>query len=209
MVRSLLEYDRNFYEAPNFALRNMAQWNNPERIVVALNNSPAKFALAQMIEMIDELGVFLVPDEYSDAFLARSPISYFGQHKVYPLSVDELKTLRRDVANHYLRFQEAYGDAFLEAVSMILDLGTYRAAGHGELLAGPLRGYHDLVIFDYGGKTVGAPELFDEAHAQFVLLKRGGYEGGWFEPSLQCIEDLDEEYQQFVVRGRDILAYAN
>ncbi len=206
-VRSLLEYDEDFYEAPNFALRNMSQWNNPDRIVLALENSPARFALECLIRMIDELGEWLVPDHYADDFLARSPRSFFRRHKLHPLSGEELKTLRRDVANHYLRLQEAYGDAFLEAVSVILKLGTYRATRHDQLLAGPFRGYHDLVIFDASASALAEPDLSRSAHDDFLLLKQGGYSGGLFGPSLECIEDLAREYRSFVVRGRAVLEH--
>ena len=59
-VRSLLEYDPDFFNAPNAALRNLAEWNAPERIVLALNNSPGRFALERLVQMIDELGEILV-----------------------------------------------------------------------------------------------------------------------------------------------------
>jgi len=208
-VRSLLEYDDAFFDAPNLALRNMAQWNNPERILLALHNSPGRFALQRLIQMIDELGEELVPIDYAQQYLAISPPSFWGRHRIYPLSDDDLQTLRRDVANHCLRIQEVYGDAFLEAVSRILELGSYRAKDHDHLLAGPFRGGHDLVIFDHAAAALASPEKLEEAYDLFALLKRGGYEGGWFEPSLQCIEDLDEQYRKLIIRGREILEYTN
>jgi len=208
-VRSLLEYDDAFFDAPNLALRNMTQWNNPERIIIALQNSPGRFALERLIQMIDELGEELVPIDYAEQYLGISPPNIWGRHRIYPLGDDDLKTLRRDVANHCLRFQEVYGDAFLEAVSQLLELGSYRAKDHDHLLAGPFRGGHDLVIFDHAAAALASPEKVEEAYDLFALLKRGGYQGGWFEPSLVCIEDLDKQYQKLIVRGRDILEYTN
>lgn len=204
-VRSLIEYDEDFYGAPNLALRNMAQWNNPERIVLALNNSPGKFALLRFIELADELGERLLPDDYADGFLAQAPPRLVGGHRIYPLSGEELRALRRDVAIHYLRLQEACGDAFLEAASIVLGLGTYRGNSRDAMLAGPLRGYHDLVLFDLGGRSFSDPESFEEAHHQFMLIKQGGYRGRMFEPSLETIEDLPREHRRFIMRGREIL----
>lgn len=118
-VRSLVEYDEEFFSAPNLALRNMTNWNNPERIVLALNNSPNRFALERLVGILDELGEELVPYEYVQDYLANSPPAGLHYRRIYPLSWEEVRTLRRDVAAHYLRFQEAYGDAFLEAVSSV------------------------------------------------------------------------------------------
>jgi len=205
-VRSLLEYDEDFFEAPNIALRNMAHWNNPERIVLALNNSAGKFALQRIVLLIDELGEKLVPDDYASNFLARSRRSVFGRHKIHPLSERDLKDLRRDVANHYMRFNEAYGDAFLEAISIMMGLGTYRGTNHKRLLAAPFRGYRDFVVFDTAAGALTEPELHREAHEQFKTLLRGGYKGGLFQPSFEYIEDLSKPHRKFVIRGRDILA---
>jgi hypothetical protein len=207
-VRSLLEYDKDFFAAPNLALRNMKQWNTPERIVLALNNCPDKFALQQLIEMIDDLGRQLVPEDYAENYLAISPPSWFG-HKVYPLTHQQLKTLRRDVANHYMRIHEIYGDAFLEAVSTILHLGTYQPEDREQLKDGPFRGYHNLVVFDRGGNVMADEDLFVEAHEQFLLLKEGGREGKLFEPSFETIQDMPDECQQLVTRGQEILEHKN
>ncbi|HOB74263.1 MAG TPA: hypothetical protein PKG54_07035 [Phycisphaerae bacterium] len=204
-VRSLLEYDEDFFASPNFALRNMAQWNDPDRIVLALDNSPGRFALQRLIILLDELGALLVPDEYADRFLALSMPGPFGQHKLRPLTADELRTLRRDVANHYLRFQEAYGDAFLEAVSMILNLGTYRTVAHAKMLDGPFRGYHDLVVFDCGAEAVAEEELFQAAHGDFLIVRGGGVDGGLFSKSRKYLEDIAPERRAFITRGRDVL----
>jgi len=204
-VRSLLEYDPDFFDAPNIALRNMYHWNDPDRIVLALNHSPGRFALERLIKMLDELGALLVPDAYADAFLARSETRFLGGHTLAYLSVEELRSVRRDVANHFLRLGEAYGDAFLEAVSNILGLGTYRATKRSILEKGPLRGYADLVVFDRGGGAVASGAAFEAAHELFMTLKDGGIAGGLFEPSLTTLEDLDPESRAFIIRGADIL----
>ncbi|HOA74917.1 MAG TPA: hypothetical protein PL151_03890 [Phycisphaerae bacterium] len=205
-VRSLLEYDDDFNPSPNFALRNMAQWNDPGRIVLALENSAEKFALQRLVLMIDELGALLVPDEYAENSLAYAPAQLLGGHKLYPLDPDQLSSVRRDAANHFLRFQEAYGDAFLEAVSRILGLGTYRPANHEQMLRAPLRGYHDLALLSRESHLLAEPALFTQAQEAFVLLKNGGRQGGWFEESLTTIEDLPPSIRPFVIRGREILA---
>lgn len=204
-VRSLLEYDEDFFSAPTIALRNMDHWNNPDRIVLALNNSTGRFALHRLLAMINELGEALVVDDYARDFLARSPKSYFGRHTLLALSVHELTTLRRDVANHYMRFHEIYGDAVMEAVSMIFGLGSYRSASRAELLAGPFRGFHDLVVFDNSSSGITDSQLFKSAHEKFMLLKNGGYKGRLFERSYEHLEDLDKDHRSFIIRGRDIL----
>ena len=204
-VRSLLEYDSDFFDAPNTALRNMLQWNDPDRIVLALNSSPGRFALRRLIQMIDELGMILVPDEYADQFLARSPFKLLGGHRLHPLNDEELNIVRRDAASHFLRFDEAYGDSFLEAVSMILGLGTYRAMDHDQLMAGPLRSYHDLVVFDRSGGALAEEAGFKRAHDKFMLLKQGGYKGKLFEPSCEALEHLDTADRDYVIRGRNVL----
>ena len=208
-VRSLLEYDEDFFDAPNFALRNMTQWNNPERIALALNNSPGRFALERMVNILDELGEELVPYDYVDNYLAVSPPAGLHYRRIYPLSWNEIVTLRRDVAAHYLRFQEAYGDAFLEAVSSILHLGTYRSKDVCDLTAGPLRGYRDLVLFDQSGSMAADPDLYADAHEMFLFLKAGGYKGRLFEKSTVALEHLPKDVRAVIYRGRDILALAN
>jgi hypothetical protein len=156
--------------------------------------------------MIDELGALLVPDVYAEGFLACSPARLVGGHKLYPLAPDQLSSVRRDAANHFLRFQEAYGDAFLEAVSRILGLGTYRPADHEQMLDAPLRGYHDLALLSLDSNPLAEPAAFEQAQESFLLLKGGGRKGAWFEESLVTIEDLPPSFRQFVIRGREILA---
>ncbi len=207
-VRSLLEFDKDFFEAPNTALRNMQQWNTPQRIILALNNCPDKFALQRLIEMLDELGQQLIPDEYAENYLAVSPPALFN-HKIYPLSHQQLRTLRRDVASHYMRIHEIYGDAFLEAVSTIFNLGTYQPKDLAQLHEGPFRGYHNLVVFDRGGNTMANEDLYVETHEQFLLLKEGGRKGKLFEPSFETIEDMPAECRQLVSRGKEILEHKN
>lgn len=206
-VRSLLEYDEDFNAAPNFALRNMEQWNDPGRIVLALHNSAEQFALERLIVMLDELGELLVPDLYAEQFLAVSPPKIIGGHELHPLDARQLQMLRRDVANHFMRFQESYGDAFLEAVSRIFELGTYRPVRHGDMLDAPLRGYHDLVVLSIASNPMAEPARFEQARELFALLKRGGEKGGLFEPSMVTIEDLPAEFRPFVIRGREILPH--
>lgn len=204
-VRSLLEYDPDFYEAPNSALRNMSQWNDADRIVLALNNSVGKFALKRLMAIIDELGEILVPDEYAEEYLAKTHPCFLCGHKLGYLTDEELQIVRRDAANHYLRFGEIYGDAFMEAVSQIFGLGTYRATSNRALLAGPFRAYRDLVVFDRGGRAMAAGDLPEEAHYQFMLLKNGGYQGELFEPSFLTIEDMTKTDRQFVIHGDEIV----
>lgn len=204
-VRSLLEYDSDFFDAPNFALRNMVQWNDPDRIVLALNNSPDRFALERLIDMIDELGEILVPYDYVEQHLAKTRKQFLAGHKLEFLESDEVQKVRRDAANHFLRFGEAYGDAFLEAVSIILDLGTYRALENAPFEAGPLRSYRDLVIFDRGGRTIADGPRLDEAHEQFKLLRSGGYKGKLFQPSMLTLEDMDPQHRTFVIHGTDAI----
>jgi len=205
-VRSLLEYDEDFFDAPNFALRNMTHWNNPDRIVLALNNSPQRFALERLVLILDQLGENLVTDDYAAGFLAVSPPAGLRSQRIYPLSEEELRTLRRDVAAHYLRFREAYGDAFLQAASRTLRLGTYVAENAAELVGGPFRGCQDLVVFDRGASALSAPELYEDAHKNFLLLKGGGRRGKLFEPSMLGLNHLPEEQRSLVYRGRDILS---
>ena len=116
-----------------------------------------------------------------------------------------MRVLRRDVANHFMRMSEAYGDAFLEAVSLIVGSGTYRSDDDDVLQAGLLRGYHDLVIFDRSGETEVKSAAFNHAHEQFMTLKGGGIPGKLFESSLEDIEDLEPADRAFVIRGTEIV----
>jgi len=204
-VRSLLEYDEDFFDLPNIALRNTVQWNDPDRIVVALNNSTGKFALDRMVDIIDALGSRLVTDEYAARNLGASRFNLWGRHRVRPLTEEELRELRRDVANHYLRVNESYGDAFLGAVSAILQLGTYNATDAKQMLKGPFRGYRDLVVFDAREGQGANLALYEGAEEAFAILLAGGYKGRLGERSLVCIEDLPAEYRRFVTRGNEVL----
>lgn len=205
-VRSLLEYDEDFFPAPSVALRNMGHWNDPDRIIVALNNSPGRFALNQLIEIIDELGNDLIPDEYARQYLAFSPsVGWFDRRRIYPLSEEMIWQIRRDAAIHVLRFREAYGDSFLEAISTILRLGSYRETDNGELKEGPLSGYRDLIVFDQSGSQHADPELYKNAFDSFLFLKDGGYVGKMFEKSRVELEDLPKSYRELMYRGVDIL----
>lgn len=204
-VRSLLEYDEDFFAAPNFALRNMDQWNDPERIIIALNMSTDKFAFNRLIGMVDELGEILLPDEYIEDYLGYSPSKFMGGHEVFPLTDEQIRFMRRDVAIHYMRFQECYGDAFLEAASLLMGTGTYRAESVKQLKRSPLDCYQDLVVYNRSGKALAEPQTFEEGLEQFIILKHGGYGGGLFEKSLKTLEDLPKEYRQFAIRGREIV----
>jgi hypothetical protein len=204
-VRSLLEYDPDFFAAPNTALRSMAQWNNADRIVLALNNAPDRFALERLIGILDELGETLVPDSYADQFLAYAPDRFLAGHRLQYLTEGQLTLLRRDVANHYLRFREAYGDAFLEAVSRLLGLGTYRATRNSELLRQPFRSYRDLVIFDRGGRATSNTADFEYAHGRFIYLKQGGYKGKLFEASYETLEQMSDAERWYAIRGAEIV----
>jgi len=203
-VRSLLEYDDVFFDRPNVALRNMAHWNDAERILEALNNSPGQFAMRRLVAMIDEIGAMLIPDDFAEIHLGASPPAILSR-RVYPLSAEQLQALRHDVANHYLRFNEIYGDAFLEAVSKIFHLGTYRAESVSQLKEGPFHGYHALVLLDGAAAAVSQPELYQHAVDLLALLKEGGYTGGLFEPSMKTLEDLPDEVRSLILRGPDIL----
>lgn len=207
-VRSLLEYDEDFFDAPNSALSNMTHWNNPDRIARALNNSPGRFALERLIEMLDELGKILLPDAYVENYLAFSPPSGWSARRIYPLADDQIVQLRRDVAAHYLRFRNLYGDAFLEAVSAILGLGTYRSQDMDVLMAGPFRGYLDLVLFDAGGAELASPTMYEKAHKNFLFLKEGGYRGKLFEPSMLALKHLPDPHRALIYRGPDIIKIA-
>lgn len=205
-VRSLLEYDEHFFDAPNQALRNMTQWNDPDRIRIALESSPKRFALRRLVQILDELGEKLIPDDYAHNYLAASPPAQaFGHRQIYELSEDQLMYLRRDVAAHYLRLREIYGDAFLEATCNILRLGTYRSKDMGFLEEWPFRSYKDLVVFDQGGRELGNPTIYSHAHKEFMYLKRGGYKGGLFKKSYCALEHLDDTDRSVIFRGRDIL----
>ena len=204
-VRSLLEYDEDFFNLPNIAMRNTAQWNNRDRILVALNNSTGKFALRRLVNMIDELGEQLITQEYAVRHLAMSHRSVWRRHRIRPFTDDELKILRRDAANHYLRLNETYGDQFLEAVSFLLGLGSYNVRKNKELLESPFRGYRDVVVFDAHEGEIANPDLHRDALDLFTLLRNGGRKGKLGKPSQLCIEDMPSEYRRMVTRGREIL----
>lgn len=207
-VRSLLEYDRDFFDSPNFALRNMSQWNRPDRIVMALNNSPNRFALKRLVQILDELGGKLVTDAYVADFLAVSPRTRWPEpRRVRSISDDDLRSLRRDVAAHYLRLAEACGDAFLEAISRMLGLGTYQSRDQVILESGPFRGYQDLVVFDNSGTRHGSEQEYQAARETFLFLRSGGREGrGLFEKSFVGLDDMDEDQRKLIYLGPDILA---
>ncbi len=205
-VRSLLEYDDDFFRSPSIALRNMGHWNDPDRIIAALNNSPGRFALSQMVELLDELGHALVPDEYANQYLAYSPpVGMFDYRRIYPLSEEQIWDLRRDAAIHFLRLREAYGDAFLEAISSLLKLGTYRSTDNGVLTKSTMRGYRDLVVFDQSGSMHSDPELYKRAFDDFLFLKDGGYVGRMFEPSRVEVKHLPKAHRELIYRGEDII----
>lgn len=204
-VRTLLEYDEDFFDSPNVALRNLEQWNNADRITLALNSSPARFPLTRLMELLDELGLELIPDTYANEFLAFSPAARFKTRRLYPLSPEHLRDLRRDVAAHFLRFNAVYGDMFLESISNILKIGTYRVTSNSELQKGLLRGYHDLVVFDNSGSRTADPDLYGRAHEEFLFLKDGGAEGRWYEKSKVGLEHLPKDVRSLIYRGEDIL----
>lgn len=204
-VRSLLEYDEDFFNSPNVALRNMTHWNDPDRIALALNNSPGRFALERLVKLLGELGELLVPQQYAERYLATSPPSGWHARRIYPLSSEELSVLRRDVALHFLRFHEAFGDAFLEAASNVLRLGTYRTRSKDDLCRGILRGYRDLVIFDNGGGRESDRALYGRAHDNFLFLKRGGYRGRLFEKSMLELSDLPDDQRALIYRGTEVI----
>ncbi len=207
-VRSLLEYDPDFFDAPNIALRNMSHWNDPNRIVLALRNGAGRFALQRLIAMIDELGLLLVPQDYVDNYLAVASTGFWGRHRIALLSEAEVTALRRDVANHFLRIEEVYGDAFLEAVSLLCGLGTYHSTELERVSTGPFDGYADLVVFDNSTELHADPALTRRAHEDFLLLRSGGFEGGLFEPSFVTLSDLTDAARTYVVRGAEILDHA-
>lgn len=205
-VRSLLEYDEDFFDAPNIALRNLTEWNNPDRIAIAMNNSPGRFALERLLNLLDEIGTLIVPDDYADRYLAKTDSKFLGPKRLVSLSDTELRALRRDAAAHLLRFQQVCGDAVLEAISSELNLGSYRLEKKSALLDGPLHGMRDLVVFDRGAMTNAEPEEVEYAHADFTLLKAGGYTGKWFERSFDGIEDVPGNHRRYMIVGKEILA---
>jgi hypothetical protein len=207
-VRSLLEYDDDFYAAPNFALRNTSQWNDPDRIVVALQNSTQDFALERLIAMIDELGKRILTDQLADEILGVARSKFLDGHRLLPLDPEQLRNLRRDVANHFLRLQDIHSDSFLEAVSIILDLGSYRAIKTDQQNFA-FRNYHDLVILKRGTEKLADPELYDEAQYWFHQLKTAPKKGGLFGKSMETIEDLPKEHRALVIRGREITPSIN
>lgn len=208
-VRSLLEYDPDFFDAPNIALRNVTEWNNPDRIAVALSNTPSRFALNNLVAMLDEIGRAIVTDDYAEKYLARAEPEILGPTRIQALTPEELRAVRRDVAAHLLRVQEAYGDAFLEAISNLLELGSYRLDREALLRHGPLKGMRRLVVFDLGGSNQAAPELVESAHADFMLLKQGGYRGKLFERSLVGLEQMSKQHRRFAVKGDEVLRYVD
>lgn len=204
-VRSLLEYDEDFFDAPNIALRNLTEWNNPERIALALNNSPGRFALGRLILLLDEIGSQIIPDDYADRYLAKLDPRFLGPRRLVPLTDAELRSVRRDAAAHLLRYQQVFGDAVLEAISSELNLGSYRLERKAELLKGPLSGMRDLVVFDRSASTQAEPEEVQYAHADFMLLKAGGYTGRWFERSFDGLEDVSPQNRRYMIVGKEIL----
>lgn len=204
-VRSLLEYDPDFFDEPNVALRNMYHWNDADRIVAALNLNSERFALSRLVTMIDELGRLLVPDDYIEENLAVSEYKLLEGHRLRRLTDEEIETLRHDVANHFLRRVEAYGDAFLEAVSNILGLGSYRAMKESDLDKGPFHGYKELVLFDRGAGAQYKPGPSNQTHQRFLTLRAGGIKGELFEPSLMVLEDLHSDERGYIIRGEDIV----
>lgn len=208
-VRSLLEYDEDFFDAPNLALQNLSQWNDPDAVAVALNASPGRFALQNLVEMLDDLGERLIPQDYADNYLARAEKEFLGPTRLYNLTFEELRALRRDVAAHLLRFENAYGDAFLEGVSAVLQLGSYRLDKAEMVEESFLKGRTRLAIFNQGGELAAAPERVEAAHADFLLLKRGGYKGRLFERSFLGVNDMSDAHRQFVIVGTEALRYAD
>ncbi len=205
-VRSLLEYDQDFFDAPNVALQNLSHWNDPDRIRLALNNTPERFALDRLILMIDELGLLLVPDEYAGQYLAKSRYKLLKGHYLEPLDAGDLQAVRRNVAIHYLRFCEAYGDSFMEGISTLLGLGSYAEMKIGPYRKVTLRGYADLVVFDRSGKAMADNGLFEEAREQFRVLCDGGIKGGMFESSFEVLEDMEKAHRTYVIRGSEVLS---
>ncbi len=204
-VRSLLEYDEDLFDAPNIALRNMAQWNDPYRIVVALQNSAGKFAYHRLIKLIDDVGASLIDMDMVDDRLAVTESGTWGRHRLRPLTADEVIALQRDVGAHYLRMEELYGDAFLEAVAMILGLGSYNTLDYGKVKHGPFHGYERLVMFDRDASTYVSADLIIDAHENFLLLRRGGLKGEMFKSGYEYVENMPKELRRFVIVGKDIL----
>jgi hypothetical protein len=106
-----------------------------------------------------------------------------------------------------MRIEEIFGDAFLEAVSVLLGLGTYRSLDYEQVIAGPFHGYENLVLFDEQSAQVGRNEACRQAHEHFLLLRGGGYRGGLFKPSLEYIEHLDAADRDYLIRGTEILRH--
>jgi len=206
-VRSLLEYDEDLFDAPNIALRNMDHWNDPYRIVTALNNSAERFAYNRLIKLIDDMGAALLDEDFIEDRLAVAEPDFWGNRRLRPLTPDEVRDLRRDVAAHYLRVEEVYGDAFLEAVAIVLGLNTYQTLSHKEATAGPFVGYERLAMFDRTGQPFIPPVQVEQAHQDFVRLREGGYKGRLFQPSLEFVEHMPKDLRSFVVVGKDIIEH--
>lgn len=206
-VRSLLEYDEDFFDAPNVALRNMAQWNSPQRIVKALQNSTDRFPLERMIEMTDELGEILVPDSYIDERLAISHADFWGDLRIRPLVDTEIRDLRRDVALHFMRSEEMFGDAFLEAMALVLGLGAYASLDYDYIKSGPFNGYEDLVVFDRSPADHAQDSVIASAHEHFLFLRSGGYRGRLFEKSDEFLSHMPAAERDMVIRGTEILTH--
>ncbi len=204
MVRTLLEFDEDFFDAPNVALFNMAHWNDSARITRALYNSNNRYALDQLIRLVDELGDHLITEQFVEQRLAVASSDFWGSTRIRHLSADEEIYVRRDVAIHYLREEELFGDAFLESAATILGLGTYASIDEKVVTAGSLRGYLDLVIFDQRKDLYRTPEEVTQAQQQFFYLRDGGYDGGWGK-SFIYLKHLSPGDRQFVIRGKEII----
>jgi hypothetical protein len=204
-VRSLLEYDEDLFDAPNIALRNMAQWNDPYRVVVALHNSAGKFAYHRLIKLIDDVGASLIDMDFVEDRLAVAESGSWGRHRLRPLDADEVVALQRDVGAHYLRMEQLYGDAFLEAIAMILGLGSYETLDYSEIKDSPFRGYERLVMFNRNASSYLPSTVINEAHEDFLLLRRGGVEGNMFKKGFEYVENMPKDFKRFVIVGKEIL----
>jgi hypothetical protein len=159
------------------------------------------------VKILEELGQQLVTERYADDFLAVSPkTGWMESRRVFPLNDEQLRILRLDAASHYLRLNEAYGDAFLEAISQLLGLGTYVSNDISILESGPFRGYQDLVVFDNSGARLGLSTRYEEAHEDFQYIRAGGEEAkGLFGKPHVSLDDMSDEHRELVYLGPDIL----